>query len=37
MKSETFQKKVEDEQTEGWSIAEEGDEKVVRDDALENV
>lgn len=29
MKSDTFQKRIEDEQTEGWKIKEDGDERVV--------
>lgn len=29
MKSQTFQRRIEDEQTEGWKISEDGDEKVV--------
>lgn len=29
MKSKQFQRTIEDEQTEGWKISEDGDEKVV--------
>lgn len=29
MKSETFQRRIEDEKVEGWSVDEDGDERVV--------